>query len=33
MTETGCTVSIRHLGLTPEMALERAETAELTQAD
>jgi hypothetical protein len=33
MAQTGCTVSFRHLGLTPQMALERAETAELTQAD
>jgi hypothetical protein len=32
MAQTGATVSFRHLGLTPQMALERAGTAELTQA-
>jgi len=33
MADTGCTVTFRHLGLTPELALERAETADLTAAD
>ena len=33
MAETGCQVTFIHLGLTPEMALARAETAELSQAD
>jgi len=33
MADTGCDVRFRHLGLTPEMALEHAETAELSAAD
>jgi hypothetical protein len=33
MADTGCEVRFRHLGLTPQMALERAETADLSQAD
>jgi hypothetical protein len=33
MADTGCEVRFRHLGLTPEMALEHAETADLTEAD
>jgi hypothetical protein len=33
MAQTGATVSFRHLGLTPQMALDRAETAGLSQAD
>lgn len=33
MADTGCDVRFRHLGLTPEMALERAETAGLSAAD
>ena len=33
MAETGCTASFAHLGLSPQMALERAETAELSEAD
>jgi hypothetical protein len=33
MANTGCEVRFRHLGLTPEMALENAETAELSEDD
>ena len=33
MADTGSSVSFRHLGLTPEMALAQAETAGLRQAD
>ena len=33
MADTGCTARFWHLGLSPEMALERAELAELSAAD
>lgn len=33
MADTGCIVTFEHLGLSPEMALARAETAELTADD
>ena len=33
MADTGCTMTFEHLGLSPEMALARAETAELTAVD
>lgn len=33
MAQTGATASFRHLGLTPQMALERAEADELSRVD
>ena len=33
LADTGCTMTFEHLGLGPEMALAKAETAELTDED